>query len=140
MHLIQQHMIDIECASQNFGKELQNQLSMLLEKEFYPKLELLLQKYDVKNHIWNIDCLSLELPILSKKYWKEEFIEKSLLQIEDYLLRKPVLCIIIFLCSRHHMTFYMVLPFLIRLVFFNLKTFLLQNGYSQTELIEIGKL
>ncbi len=85
MHLIQQHMIEIECASQNFGKELQNQLSMLLEKEFYPKLELLLQKYDVKNHIWNIDCLSLELPILSKKYWKEEFIEKSLLQIEDYL-------------------------------------------------------
>ncbi|MVO09643.1 hypothetical protein GOQ30_10770 [Flavobacterium sp. TP390] len=85
MHLIQQHMIEIECASQSFGKELQNQLSMLLEKEFYPKLELLLQKYDVKNHIWNIDCLSLELPILSKKYWKEEFIEKSLLQIEDYL-------------------------------------------------------
>lgn len=85
MHLIQQHMIEIECASQNFGKELQNQLSLLLEKEFYPKLELLLQKYDVKNHIWNIDCLSLELPILSKKYWKEEFIEKSLLQIEDYL-------------------------------------------------------
>lgn len=85
MHLIQQHRIEIECSSQNFGKELQNQLSLLLEKEFYPKLELLLQKYDVKNHIWNIDSLSLELPILSKKYWKEDFIEKSLLQIEDYL-------------------------------------------------------
>ena len=87
MHLIQQHTFDIQCSSQDFGKELQNQLRLLLEKEFYPQLEQLLSKYEIKNHVWKIDVLTIELPTISKKYWKQELIQKSLQQIEDYLIR-----------------------------------------------------
>lgn len=87
MHLIQQHTFDIHCSSQEFGKELQNQLRLLLEKEFYPQLEQLLNKYEIKNHIWSIDLLDIKLPNLSKKYWKQELIQKSLSQIEEYLIR-----------------------------------------------------
>lgn len=85
MHLIQQHIFDIQCSSQEFGKELHNQLSLLLEKEFYPKLEILFNKYDSKKHIVAIEALAIELPTISKKYWKEELVQKSLIQIEDYL-------------------------------------------------------
>lgn len=87
MHLIQQHTFDIHCSSQEFGKELQNQLRLLLEKEFYPQLEQLFNKYEIKNHIWSIDLLNIEVSNLSKKYWKQELIVKSLQQIEDYLIR-----------------------------------------------------
>jgi Contractile injection system tape measure protein len=85
MHLLQQHTFDIQCSSQSFGKEIQNQLSALLEKDFYPKLEILLDKYTVKNHAWNIDLMELELSSVSKKNWKNELISHSLLQIEEYL-------------------------------------------------------
>ncbi len=90
MHLIQQHIFDIQCASQNFGKEMQGQLSQLLEKEFYPKLEALFNKYDSKNDTLNIEVLDLEIPPISKKYWKEELVQKSLNQIEDYLKRNQL--------------------------------------------------
>lgn len=90
MHLIQQHIFDIQCSSQNFGKEMLNQLSLLLEKEFYPKLELLFNKYDSKSNTLTIDVLDIELPTISKKYWKEELIQKSLSQIEEYLKRNQL--------------------------------------------------
>jgi hypothetical protein len=85
MHLVQQHTLDIQCFSSPFGKEIQNQLDSLLENQFYPKLEILFDKYAVDNHIWNIELLSLELPTLSSKNWKKELIDHSLLQIEEYL-------------------------------------------------------
>ncbi|AUP79062.1 contractile injection system tape measure protein [Flavivirga eckloniae] len=90
MHLIQQHIFDIQCSSQDFGKELQGQLSELLEKEFYPKLEVLFNKYDVKNSTLSIDALAIEIPSVSKRYWKEELVQKSLTQIEDYLKRNQL--------------------------------------------------
>lgn len=87
MHFIQQHTLDIQCSSQDFGKELHSQLRLLLEKEFYPQLERLFNKYEIKNHIWNIELLTIDLPTLSQKYWKQELIQKSLHQIEEYLKR-----------------------------------------------------
>jgi len=90
MHLLQQHTFDIHCSSQSFGKELHSQLSLLLEKEFYPKLEVLFNKYDIKNKVWVIDALSIEIPNVSKRYWKTEIIQKGLTQIEDYLIKNRI--------------------------------------------------
>lgn len=90
MHLIQQHTFDIQCSSQDFGKEMQDQLGMLLEKDFYPQLEKLLNKYDSKSNILSINILDIELPSVSKKYWKEELVQKSLIQIEEYLKRNQL--------------------------------------------------
>lgn len=84
MQLIGTHSMDFQCSSIDFGKELLQHLGYLLEKEFYPKLELLLEKYEYKNYTWNIDLLELNLPNISKKNWKNELINQSLKQIEDY--------------------------------------------------------
>ncbi|TGD57505.1 contractile injection system tape measure protein [Flavobacterium humi] len=85
MHLLQQHTFDIQCSSQAFGKEIQRQLADLLEKEFYPKLDDLLDQYTHPNHIWSIDVLELQLPKIFKENWKTELVQKSLQQIEAYL-------------------------------------------------------
>lgn len=85
MHLVQQHTLNISCASADFGKEVQHTIAMLLKKEFYPKLELLLNNYSIPNHIWKIDKLEIKLPLLSKKNWKEEIVTHSLQQIDSYL-------------------------------------------------------
>ena len=85
MHLIQQHTFDIQCTSQAFGQEVQSQLSGLLEQSFYPKLELLFRKYDVPQQYWTIEVLEIEIPELSKRYWKEDLIQKMLQQAEAYL-------------------------------------------------------
>lgn len=85
MHLLQQHNFDIQCSSPEIGKEIQGQLSMLLEKEFYPKLDILLNQYSYKNHTWSIDLLEIQLPKIFKKNWKNELVQKSLQEIEKYL-------------------------------------------------------
>jgi hypothetical protein len=85
MHLLQQHTLDISCTSSDFGKEVQSVVASLLEKEFYPKLELLLNLYSFKNYTWKIDKLEITLPTLSKKNWKEKIVMHSLEQIESYL-------------------------------------------------------
>jgi len=92
MHLIHTHSVDIHCSSQDFGNELHRQLGYLLEKEFYPKLELLFEKYEYQYHTWSIDLLDLQLPKISKKNWKYEIINQSLNQIEEYLKNnRPVI-------------------------------------------------
>lgn len=85
MHLIQQHTLDIRCASADFGKEVQGVVAVLMEKEFYPKLELLLNLYQFQNYTWQIDKLEIILPPLSRKKWKDEIVAYSLEQIESYL-------------------------------------------------------
>ena len=85
MHLVQQHTFDIQCSSPDFGKEIQNQLGSLLENQFYPKLEILLNKYAIDKHTWNIDLIALELPNVSSKNWKNELVQHTLLQVEQYL-------------------------------------------------------
>lgn len=85
MHLIQQNILDIECSSSPFGKEVQSCIGSIMEKEFYPKVALLLDQYSRDNHTWKIENLKVQLPTLSKKNWKEEFVQHSLLQIEEYL-------------------------------------------------------
>lgn len=87
MYLIQQNTFDIQCSSQEFGIELQRELSTLLEKTFYPQLEQLLVKYDAVETHWVIAKLEIELPDISKKYWKEELVRKTLSQVEEYLIR-----------------------------------------------------
>lgn len=85
MHLIQQNTFDIHCSSPDFGKEIQNQLGSLLENHFYPKLEILFDKYTDDKHTWNIDLIALELPNVLSKNWKNELVNHSLLQLEEYL-------------------------------------------------------
>jgi hypothetical protein len=87
MHLVQQNTFDIQCSSPDFGKEIQNQLGSLLENKFYPKLEILFDKYAIDKHTWNIDLMTLELPDVLSKNWKNELIHHSLLQVEEYLKR-----------------------------------------------------
>ncbi|MCW3162446.1 contractile injection system tape measure protein [Chryseobacterium oryctis] len=90
MHLIRQHILDIDCSSETFGKELQNNLSAMLEKEFYPRLEKLLNQYSIEGYIWEIDSLPVEISEISPENWKEEIVRKSLEQIEYYLkLNQP---------------------------------------------------
>lgn len=92
MHLLLQHTVDIQCSSQVFGKEIQNTLSDVLEKDFYPKLEAVLDQYSVENYEWEIENLTIELPDISQKNWKKEFISQTLIQIEEYLKNNfPVL-------------------------------------------------
>ncbi|MEY8760245.1 contractile injection system tape measure protein [Chryseobacterium tongliaoense] len=90
MHLLGQHIIDVQCSSQPLGKEIQNTLSDLLEKTFYPQLEILLDRYSVQNYNWEIDHLSVQLPDISQKEWKKELIEQSLIQVEEYLKNNSI--------------------------------------------------
>lgn len=85
MHLLQKHIVDIQCSSQSFGKEVQNTLSDVLEKDFYPKLEIILDQYSIENYEWEIENLSIELPNISQKNWKKELVNHTLLKIEEYL-------------------------------------------------------
>lgn len=94
MHLLQKHIVDVRCSSQVFGKEIQNTLSDVLEKDFYPKLEAVLDQYSVENYEWEIENLTIELPDISQKNWKKEFISQTLIQIEEYLKNNfPVLAL-----------------------------------------------
>jgi hypothetical protein len=85
MHLLQQHIVDVHCFSQLLGKEIQNSLSDVLEKDFYPKLELILDKYSIENYEWEIENISLDLPEISQKDWKKELVNQTLFKIEEYL-------------------------------------------------------
>ncbi|MFT3794686.1 contractile injection system tape measure protein [Flavobacterium sp.] len=85
MHLIRQHILDVDCSSQNLGKEIQSQLGQVLEGDFYPKLQQLLDRYAVAHHTWNIDALTVELPPVSPRNWKQELVDAALQQIECYL-------------------------------------------------------
>lgn len=85
MHLLQQNTFDIKCSSQNFGKELHQQLGNLLEKEFYPKLEALFDQYAYPNYTWAIELLELELNPINSKNWESELISQSLFALEEYL-------------------------------------------------------
>lgn len=85
MHLLQKHIVDVHCSSQLLGKEIQNTLSDVLEKDFYPKLELILDQYSIENYEWEIENLSIDLPEISQKDWKKELVNQILLKIENYL-------------------------------------------------------
>ncbi|GAA4160176.1 hypothetical protein GCM10022217_23850 [Chryseobacterium ginsenosidimutans] len=85
MHLLQQHIVDVQCSSQLLGKEIQNTLSDVLEKDFYPKLEVILDKYSIENYEWEIENISLDLPKISQKNWKKELVNQTLFKIEEYL-------------------------------------------------------
>lgn len=85
MHLLQQNTFEVQCSSQDFGKELHLQLGSLLEQEFYPKLETLFNQYAYDGCTWAIELLELELKPISGKSWKSELVSQSLLAIEEFL-------------------------------------------------------
>lgn len=85
MHLIHQNIFEFNCASKQTGRMLQDNLSQLLEKEFFPKLEILLDRYEVKGHVWEIDQLVLELPEINVKNWKKDLFKSILDEVEKYL-------------------------------------------------------
>lgn len=85
MHLLQKHIVDVHCSSQILGKEIQNTLADVLEKDFYPKLELILDRYSIENYEWEIENLSINLPEISQKDWKKALVNQTLLKIEEYL-------------------------------------------------------
>jgi len=85
MFLIEKNTITIDCKQKQIGNQLKDEVSLVLKHDFYPKLEKLLEKFDSKNTIWNIDFLTISLPKISHKNWKQEIVEESLIQIEKYL-------------------------------------------------------
>ncbi|MFC0426173.1 contractile injection system tape measure protein [Chryseobacterium scophthalmum] len=85
MHLLQKHIVDVHCSSQLLGKEIQNTLSDVLEKDFYPKLELILDQYTIENYEWEIESISLDLPKITQKDWRKELVNQTLFKIEEYL-------------------------------------------------------
>lgn len=85
MHQIQQHILDINCTSQLLGKEVQNVVGALMEKEFYPRLEQLLDQYPIYNDTWILDKVVINLPPISQKKWKEELVSGALNEIEAFL-------------------------------------------------------
>lgn len=92
MHLIKQNTVDVQCASRSFSSVMHNELSVVMERQLYPKLAVLLDKYAVENHIWNIDLLEINIQNLSEKNWKNELVEYTLFQIEQYLkANKPLI-------------------------------------------------
>ena len=81
MHLIHQNIFEFDCTSKERGKEVQENLSSILEKEFYPKLEILLDEYEIENHLWQIENLTLELPKIKAKNWQQELCKSALEQV-----------------------------------------------------------
>lgn len=86
MNLIRQHIFDIDCSSKTIGKDIHNQLGMLLEQQFYPKLDIMLDNYGISGHHLTIDTLELELPVISSKNWKKELVAGMLQQLETFLM------------------------------------------------------
>ncbi|MEC4004862.1 contractile injection system tape measure protein [Flavobacterium sp. SUN052] len=85
MHQIQKHIISIDCSSKPDGTEVQNSLGDLMEKEFYPKLEKLLDQYPLANATWILEKIEIILPTISKKNWKNELVTNALNEIEKFL-------------------------------------------------------
>ena len=86
MYLIHKHTIDVNCSKKQLGHEFKNDLSSVLQADFYPKLEKLLMSYNHQNILWQIE----DLPILiddgiDVKNWKTEIVEKSLDKIKQFL-------------------------------------------------------
>lgn len=90
MHLIQHHILEINCTSPDFGKEVQSVVGSVMENDFYPKLEVLLDRYSDDRFCWKIDAIELTLPNLTDKNWKTEFVNNSLIQIETYLKQNKI--------------------------------------------------
>jgi len=85
MHLVHQNIFEFDCASKERGKEVQNNLSSVLEKDFYPKLEILLDQYEVENHFLQIESLTVELPKIKGENWQHELCKNALEEIEKHL-------------------------------------------------------
>lgn len=147
MHLLQKHIVDVHCSSQLLGKEIQNTLSDVLEKDFYPKLELILDQYSIENYEWEIENIFLDLPKISQKDWRKELVNQTLFKIEEYLKDHfPVLELNKTKDKLENFGFESQVKFAENLFFEYLKTGIIaENSYSKNideivEAIEISEL
>ncbi len=85
MHLIQQQHIEVQCSDQPFAHLLKDELGGVFEHDLYPKLEQLLDRYDVADEVCRIDHLTVEIPPLSKQNWKRQLVNGILMQVEEFL-------------------------------------------------------
>ena len=90
MHLIQAHHIHFSCHEKNIAMTVKEQLPILLRQEFYPKLETLLDRYDVRDQVCEIASLPITIRVHDIKAWKQEIVRKSLDQIALFLEAKSL--------------------------------------------------
>ncbi|MBX2826906.1 MAG: hypothetical protein KTR22_02010 [Flavobacteriaceae bacterium] len=85
MHLIEKNHIEISCSEESFAHTIKEELGSIFEHELYPKLETLLDRYDVVDRVWKIEQLSVDIPSISMQHWKRELVDNVLYQIEEFL-------------------------------------------------------
>jgi hypothetical protein len=85
MHLIQKHSVHVNCLSKQLGHQFKDELGAVLRQEFYPKLEKLLDQYDVANQVQKISNLPVHIALDNPKNWKTTIVQQSLEQITSFL-------------------------------------------------------
>ncbi len=84
-HAIREHNIRYTTYSQEMGLELNSQISNLLQQEFYPRLEVLMDTYSVDSKLIKIPLLEINVKTSNRNNWKEETVLQSLHEIEKRL-------------------------------------------------------
>jgi hypothetical protein len=85
VHLLSKHSFDINVRQKELAQEIHGQLGALMNASFYPKLEKLLEKYDQKENVHIFEKVSLQLPTLKEKNWRETISDAMLEALENYL-------------------------------------------------------
>lgn len=85
MHHIQQHILTINTANQSLGQEINAQISSIINADFYPKLEILLDEYSFLDKTIKIPVMNIELQGITPQNWKQEIVQQSLHEIEKQL-------------------------------------------------------
>lgn len=85
MHLIHQQHIEVKCTEKPLAHLIKDELSGVFEHDLYPKLEALMDRYDVPDGVWKIERLTIEVPPIPVKNWKRELVDATLQQVEQFL-------------------------------------------------------
>ncbi|GAB1857165.1 hypothetical protein MHTCC0001_20010 [Flavobacteriaceae bacterium MHTCC 0001] len=84
MNLIEKHHIEINCSKQGTANLFKDELGPFFEHHLYPKLDELVQRYDVSDSVWSIEKLEIEVPKLVLTNWKNDLVNTILHQVEEY--------------------------------------------------------
>ncbi|WP_422104872.1 contractile injection system tape measure protein [Winogradskyella sp.] len=84
MNFIEKHHIEISCAKQSTAKHIQHEIGYVFEQTLYPKLDELLSRYDVSDHVWQVETLEVSIPNLTMSNWKHNLISAILEQVEVF--------------------------------------------------------
>ena len=85
MHLIQSHHINFSCYEKALAMQVKEQLPIVLQQEFYPKLEKLLDRYDRADQVHEIAKLLVKISVVNPKDWKNDLIQQGIDQITAFL-------------------------------------------------------